>query len=475
MVEVEGEITRVAHHKQKIVLTLSAMRHFAQSLRESGCSVDYVPVDDKSNTGSLGGELRRALRRHKPDRVVVTEASEWEIREAQRSWNVEILPDDRFIADHDEFDTWAEGRNTLRMEYFYRQVRQKTGWLMNDGRPEGGRWNYDRENRKRLSDSISIPARKRFVPDAVTREVIEMVEDRYRSHPGSTSHFGWAVTREEAHTALRHFISDCLPFFGDYQDAMKGDNDLLFHSLLSPYLNAGLLLGREVCEAAVSAYLDGCAPLPAAEGFIRQIAGWREFIRGVYWLRMPEYRSTNFLGASRPLPWFYWNGDTSMECMRRVIESTFKYAYAHHIQRLMVTGNFALLCGIDPAQVEEWYLAVYADAYDWVELPNTHGMTLFADGGMVGSKPYAASGAYINRMSDYCMNCPFDHKQKTGAKACPFNFLYWNFLIENENLLATNPRMTFAYRNLRRMAGAELDTIPSDAGKFLDALEGSNG
>jgi len=451
------------------------MRHFAQSLREKGFSVDYVTIDDKSNTGSLGGELRRISKRCKPDRVVVTEASEWDVREAQRSWDAEILPDDRFIADRDDFNTWAEDRNTLRMEYFYRLVRQKTGWLMDGKRPEGGRWNYDRENRKRLSDNTAIPDRKRFLPDSVTGEVIELVESRYRSHPGTVSSFGWAVTREEALTALGHFVSDCLPFFGDFQDAMKDDNHLLFHSLLSPYINAGLLLGHEVCEAALNAHAEGDAPLTATEGFIRQIAGWREFIRGVYWLKMPKYRSTNHLNAARPLPWFYWTGDTSMECLRRVIESTLTHAYAHHIQRLMVTGNFALLCGFDPAQVEEWYLAVYADAYDWVELPNTHGMTLYADGGIVGSKPYAASGAYINRMSDYCRNCSFDQKQRTGPEACPFNFLYWNFLLENKNLLEANHRMALAYRNLQRIPQAELDRIVSDAGEFLNSLESSNG
>ncbi len=475
MAEVDGELTRVPHHKQKIVLILSAMRHFARRLRASGITVDYVKSDDPANTQWLDGELQRARDRHVPDRVVVTEASEWAVREAQRSWRAEVLPDDRFIFGHDDFRTWAEGRETLRMEYFYRHVRRKTGWLMDGDRPVGGRWNYDRENRKSLSAKVRIPARQRFEPDAITRHVMKMVESRFPGHVGTTEGFGWAVTREEALKALDRFIAGFLPLFGDYQDAMKRHEDFLFHSLLSPCLNTGLLQGREVCESALRAFHEKRAPLAATEGFIRQIAGWREFIRGIYWLMMPEYQTTNYLRAKRPLPLFYWTGDTHMECMRQAIGSTLQNAYAHHIQRLMVTGNFALLAGIDPAQVEEWYLAVYADAFEWVELPNTHGMALFADGGIVGSKPYAASGAYINRMSDYCRSCPFDPRKKIGPEACPFTLLYWNFLMENEDLLATNQRMAIAYGNLRRMPGAERDRIASEARSFLAALDGSYG
>ncbi|MBM9538432.1 cryptochrome/photolyase family protein [Desulfobulbus alkaliphilus] len=473
MAEVNGEITRAPHHKQKIVLILSAMRHFARRLQTRGVNVDYITVDDPANTQSLDGEIQRACGRHAPDRVVVTEASEWEVREAQRGWRAEVLPDDRFIASHDEFHSWAEGRGTLRMEYFYRQMRRKTGWLMDGDRPVGGRWNYDRENRRRLPVDVRIPERRRFVPDAVTRDVMSMVAARYPDHVGTMERFGWAVTREEALTALDHFVADILPMFGDYQDAMKRDENLLFHSLLSPYLNTGLLLGREVCQAALRTFEENRAPLAAIEGFIRQIAGWREFIRGVYWLLMPQYRSSNFLRATRSLPGFYWTGDTHMECLRQAIGSTLQNAYAHHIQRLMVTGNFALLAGLDPAQVEEWYLAVYADAFEWVELPNTHGMALFADGGIVGSKPYAASGAYINRMSDYCKSCPFDPQRKSGPEACPFTLLYWYFLMANEDLLAGNQRMALAYRNLRRMPAAERDRISSGAKSFLAGLDGS--
>jgi deoxyribodipyrimidine photolyase-related protein len=477
MVEAHDEATYVRHHPQKIVLVLSAMRHFAESLRAEGLQVDYVRLDAAGHSGSFTGELGRALSRHPVDRIVVTEPGEWRVWDFMRTWGtafgipVEIREDDRFLCSRAEFTAWAAGRQGLRMEFFYRRMRRKTGWLMNGDQPEGDQWNYDAENRKALPRNLSLPPRRRFTPDAITRAVMTLVEQRFSDHFGDLESFGWAATRAEALEALRYFITNGLPRFGDYQDAMKSGEDALFHAVLSPYLNIGLLLPAEVCEAALDAYRQGAAPLSAVEGFLRQILGWREYVRGIYWLRMPAYAQSNFFDAHRPLPAFYWTGETAMQCLRETIEATRRNAYAHHIQRLMLTGNFALLAGIAPAQVEEWYLCVYADAFEWVELPNTHGMALHADGGLLGSKPYAASGAYIHRMSDYCTGCAYDPKIKLGPGACPFNVLYWHFLIVNETRLKPNPRMALPYRTLARMADEHRRQIVRQAQEFLAGLD----
>jgi len=477
MVEVRDETVYVRHHRQKIVLVLSAMRHFAARLRAEGIPVDYVCLDAEGNTGSFSGELSRALTRHAVDRVIVTEPGEWRVLEMMRSWPdalgipVEIREDTRFLCTAARFRSWAKGRKNLRMEFFYREMRRDTGWLMQGSEPEGGRWNYDTENRKPLPPQLQPPVRRRFPPDEITHQVMERVREHCGEHFGDLESFGWAVTRADALAALEEFVAECLPRFGDYQDAMRDGDDFLYHAVLSPYLNIGLLAPREVCEAALEACHEGKAPLAAVEGFVRQILGWREYVRGLYWLRMPDYADSNFLDARRPLPAFYWTAETRMRCLRSTVEATHRNAYAHHIQRLMITGNFALLAGIAPGEVEEWYLAVYADAFEWVELPNTHGMALHADGGILGSKPYAASGAYIDRMSDYCAGCAYSPKIKLGEKACPFNFLYWNFLIENRNRLGKNPRMAMPYRTLDRMPEERRTTIRRESAAFLEALD----
>ena len=473
MAEVADEANYVRHHKQKLVLVFSAMRHFAAELEAQSIRVDYVQLEDEGNSGSFTGEVERALQRHGCERIVVTEPGEWRVLEMMQGWEksfgvpVEIRPDDRFLCSLSEFGDWAKGRKSLRMEFFYREMRRKTGCLMEDGKPLGERWNYDAENRKALPKGMSLPRRDRFEPDEITRGVMDLVQRRFAEHFGELDGFGWAVTRKDALEALEHFITVCLPDFGDFQDAMKSGEDFLFHSLVSPYLNIGLLLPGEVCEAALAALERDRAPLAAVEGFLRQILGWREFVRGLYWHSMPGYADSNFLQAKRALPDFYWTGETDMNCLREAIGNTRRNAYAHHIQRLMVTGNFALLAGIEPAQVEEWYLLVYLDAFEWVELPNTHGMALFADGGVLASKPYAASGAYINRMSDHCRDCRFKPKEKLGETACPFNYLYWNFLVENEDRLRSNPRMGLAYRNLDRLDTEQKDAMREQAAHFL--------
>ncbi|MEM6762076.1 MAG: cryptochrome/photolyase family protein [Pseudomonadota bacterium] len=468
--EVMEEATYVPHHKQKIAFLFSAMRHFFAGLADDGVTVDYRRYGRHK---SFGAALSAAVRKHGATRVVVTEPGEWRVLSDMRGWEddlgipVEIRPDDRFFADHEVFEKFAKGRKNLRMENFYRQLRKSTGILMEDGEPVGGEWNYDAENRKSLPKGHKPPPIPRFEADDTTKAVLDLVESRFGEHFGTLEHFNWPVTRAEALAALDDFIANRLPLFGDFQDAMAVGEPHLHHSLLSPAINAGLLSPREVCARAEAAYEAGDAPLNAVEGFIRQILGWREFIRGVYWLKMPEYAQSNALNAKRPLPNFFWTADTPMRCMSETIGQTRDYAYAHHIQRLMVTGNFALLAGIRPEEIEAWYLIVYADAYEWVELPNVHGMATFADGGVFASKPYAASGSYINKMSNYCKSCDYSVKEKTGEKACPFNYLYWNFLMENEDRLRSNPRVSMIYRTLDKMSDQRKRDIVASSEAFI--------
>lgn len=477
MVEVAEETTYVKHHKKKIAFLFSAMRHFARDLEADGWSVDYVRLNDKDNTGSFTGEVERAIKRHKPGRVVVTEPGEWRVRQMMDDWRedfglpVEIKADDRFIATHDQFRDWAEGRKQLRMEYFYRDMRTQTGLLVDDdGKPEGGKWNFDSENRKPPKDDMSFPEPLRVEPDKVTKEVLELVADAFDDHFGDLEPFWFAVTPQDAEKAFDTFVTGGLASFGDYQDAMLEGERFLYHSVISIYINAGLLDPLKVCRRVADEYAADRVPLNAAEGFIRQIIGWREYVRGIYWLKMPDYVDENFFEAKRDLPWFYWSGETEMACVRAAVTQTREEAYAHHIQRLMVTGNFALIAGIDPKQVHEWYLAVYADAFEWVELPNTLGMSQFADGGLLGSKPYASSGNYINKMSDYCKDCHYDVRQKTGDGACPFNALYWDFLIRNRDKLDGNARLGQIYRNWERMDKDKQDDYLTSAKKFLKSL-----
>lgn len=476
MVEVIEEATYVRHHKKKIAFIFSAMRHFAAELGAAGWQVDYVRLDDEDNAGSFTAEIKRALERHQIGKVRVTEPSEYRVRTAFDELGhaipdgLDILPDDRFIADHAEFARWADGRKQLRMEYFYRDMRRKTGLLMNGDAPEGGRWNYDAENRKPAEQDMFMPKPLKFEPDETTREVLELVAEGFADHIGDLEPFWFATTRADAEAALEHFVQEALPQFGDLQDAMLEGEDFLYHSVLSHYLNVGLLDPLDMCRRVETAYRKGRVPLNSAEGYIRQIIGWREYVRGIYWLKMPEYVGLNFFDAKRDLPAFYWTGETDMACLRSAIGQTLRQGYAHHIQRLMVTGNFAMLAGVDPHQVHEWYLAVYADAFEWVELPNTLGMSQFGDGGMLGSKPYASSGNYINKMSNYCSNCRYDVKKRHGEGACPFNALYWDFLDRNFDVLSTNPRLRQVYATWSRMGEEKQRAYKQSAQAFLDQL-----
>lgn len=469
MAEVMGEASYVPHHPKKIAFIFTAMRKFAQRLRGAGWTVAYTKLNDPDNTGSITGELIRRAADYDAAGVVYTEPGEWRLIEALGDMPLKshCLPDTRFIASHQEFDDWAEGRKQLRMEYFYREMRRKSGLLMDGDKPEGGKWNYDHDNRKPAPDQVTFAGPLEF---PANEEVLDLVEDQFLDNFGDLHPFWFATDSDQAQEQLTHWIEGGLPKFGDFQDAMLNDHRFLYHSLISFYINAGLLDPLEVCRQAEAAYRAGLAPLNAVEGFIRQIIGWREYVRGIYFREGPDYTSRNALGHDRKLPALYWGGKTKMNCMAKSVGQTKAEAYAHHIQRLMVTGNFALLAGIDPAQVHEWYLAVYADAYEWVEAPNVIGMSQFADNGIIASKPYISSGNYIHKMSDYCGSCAYRVQDKTGKAACPFNLLYWHFLDRHRDRFSGNPRMGNMYRVWDRMDEDRKGTVLMEAEDFLDRM-----
>ena len=469
MAEVRDEATYVPHHPKKIAFIFSAMRHFAEDLRNDGWRVAYTAYDDADNAGSVCGELMRHAQHTGADKVIATEPGEWRLIEALEDCplTIEMRADDRFFCSRADFEDWAKGRKDLRMEWFYREMRKKSRYLMDGDDPAGGKWNYDKQNRKPAEPDLLRSDPMSFTPDRITEEVLDLVEREFADNFGTLRPFDYPVTRGDARRALSHFITRQLPEFGTYQDAMLIDEPYLNHARLSPCLNAGLLSPREICDAAHEAWKAGDVPLNSAEGFIRQILGWREFVRGVYFLEGPDYPRRNALNLRRALPPLYWGAETKMNCLSQAVGQTQELAYAHHIQRLMVTGNFALLAGIDPAEVHEWYLSVYADAYEWVEAPNTVGMSQFADGGVVGSKPYVSSANYIDRMSDYCGSCHYSASTKTGEGACPFNYLYWAFLHRHRERFEANHRMGRIYSNWDRMDADKRDTILSDAERFL--------
>ncbi len=482
MAEVTEEATHVWSHKARIVMFLAAMRHFRQALRQRGWTVHYHELGQGQGQSTLGAEVARSVRRLRPRRLIVVEPGEWRVREslqaAARTLGValEVREDRHFLCSQENFRRHAAGRKQLRMEFFYREMRRRHGVLMDGNEPAGGVWNFDEENRQSFGRTGPgfLREPRSFPPDALTREVMRRVEEQFPKHPGRLARFDWPVTAEQARLALEDFIAHRLAAFGRYQDAMWASNDgqcraqeaYLFHSRLSAALNVKLLDPAAVIAAAEHAYRAGRAPLASAEGFIRQVLGWREYVRGIYWHFMPAYLEMNALQASGPLPRFYWTGETDMNCLRQVIGQTLDYGYAHHIQRLMVTGLFALLAGVRPQAVHEWYLAIYVDAVEWVELPNTLGMSQHGDGGLMASKPYIASGRYIQRMSNYCETCPYDPGQAVGNRACPFTTFYWDFLQRHEPFLRKNPRMAMQLRNLARLGPQDRAGIRAQAGRL---------
>ncbi len=482
MIEAPGEATHVWSHRARIALFLSAMRHHAAALRARGVTVEYIALDDPdyADLPDLVARLARLIERLGATTLTAMEPGEHRLEQsllqlaARNGVALDWRSDPHFLCTREAFAGWAQGKRELRMEFFYRwQRKQHRVLLDDDGEPEGGQWNFDADNRSGFPKGGpgTIPPPARFAPDAITREVIDLVARQFPQHPGALDDFAWPVTRDQALHALKVFIDTRLPTFGPYQDAMWTGLPFGWHALLSTSLNLKLLDPREVIAAAEAAYRSGRVSLASAEGFVRQVLGWREFIRGVYWLFMPQLAQDNHYGHTRALPRWYWTADTQMACMRACIGQTLQHGYAHHIQRLMVTGQFALLAQVDPKQVADWYLAVYVDAVEWVELPNVAGMALHADGGRFTSKPYIASGQYIKRMSNYCAGCRYKPELRTGASACPVTTLYWHFLITHERRLLANPRTTLMAKNVARLSAEERAAIRAQAEATLDGID----
>ncbi|WP_375258273.1 cryptochrome/photolyase family protein [Citreimonas sp.] len=473
MAEVRDEATYVRHHPKKIALIFAAMRKFAARLRDDGWDVRYTEYDDTDNAGSIVGELLRRAEQTGATEVIATEPGDWRLIEALTHAPIKVHQheDDRFIASHKVFERWAKDRKSLRMEYFYREMRKATGLMMDGDDPAGGQWNFDHDNRAAPPKRIDYSGPMRFTPDETVEAVLDLVEAEFGSNFGQARPFWFATDHGQARQHLAHWVKKGLPDFGTYQDAMLTGERFLYHSFIALYMNIGLLDPREVCEAVEQAWRDRHAPINAAEGFIRQIIGWREYMRGLYYHGGPDYLDSNVLKHDRDLPDLYWGAETKMRCLSETVAQTRDEAYAHHIQRLMVTGNFALLAGVAPRQVHDWYLAVYADAFDWVMAGNTIGMTQFADGGLVASKPYVSSGNYIAKMSDYCGHCAYKVKDKTGPDACPFNLLFWHFMDRHRDRFQNNPRMAQMYRTFDRMNDDKRETVLREAGAFLDKLD----
>ena len=462
MAEVDEESTHVWCHKLRIALFLSAMRHFRDELKNAGKSVEYHELQKTSATDhgkSFGDILQKDFKRLQPARLIVVEPGDFRVREqlqgvAKRlGVELEVRADRHFYCLIAEFAAYAEGRKSLLLEFFYRHMRKTHDVLMDHDQPVGGQWNYDHDNREGFGKSGpgKLPAPQTFQPDAITKEVIALVEDRFSDHPGKLEHFVLPVTRSQAKSFLKHFVDNILPDFGRWEDAMWTDEAFLYHSRLSAPLNLKLLNPRECVAAAVEACQTGKAPLNSVEGFVRQILGWREFVRGIYWLKMPEYSELNHFDHQLELPSLFWDGNTEMNCVKQSMQHVLDHGYSHHIHRLMVLGNFAQLWGAHPRLLHDWHMAMYLDAIDWVSLPNTLGMSQYGDGGIVGTKPYCSSGNYINKMSNFCSGCRFDYKKRVGDDACPFTTLYWEFMDRHYDLLKGNQRMKFPISNVTKI------------------------
>ena len=481
LMEVKQETSYVLHHAQKVLAIFAAMRAFAEHLRARGHRVRHIAIDHPSNRQAITANLDALIAHHQADCVAYQAPDEWRLDQELAGWaqarraqglKVEVADTEHFLTARGEVAELFAGRKQWLMEHFYRHMRRHHGVLMSiDRQPEGGQWNFDADNRKAWSGQPPEPADWRtphdhadLWQDIVNAGVTTFGEpqaDRLR----------WPVSADEARAHLHAFVAHALPHFGDFQDALSQQANRLFHSLLSFALNVKMIHPREVIDAAEQAWRNGHAPLAAAEGFIRQVLGWREYVRGVYWAHMPGYDEHNHLGHDLPLPGWFWTGQTRMACMSRAIGQSLQDAHAHHIQRLMVIGNFALLAGLEPKALHHWYLGVYIDAFEWVELPNTLGMSQFADGGLLATKPYVSSAAYLDRMGDHCRHCPYQRKERLGERACPFNALYWDFHLRHDDLLRRNPRIGMVYRQLDRMTPEARQAISEKARQLRENLE----
>ena len=479
MMEVRQETDYVTHHIQKVVGFFAAMRNFAETLRDDGHQLIYLKLDDKKNSQKLDFNISNT--------ILATGSSRFEYQlpdELRLDQQLEHLckaleietsavDSEHFLTSRDYLREFFKGKKTYLMESFYRQVRRNTGFLMDGDMPMGGRWNYDQENRKKLPPELTPPAPLEFAHEF--ESILTMIENSGVNTIGRVdpNRFIWPVSRVQSLKLLEHFVTECLPAFGTYQDAMTPEHWSLYHSRLSFSLNVKMLNPNEVVHRAIEQWRKNPEDitLPQIEGFVRQIIGWREYMRGIYWARMPVYAKQNYLGHKKRLPAFFWTGETKMTCVSHAVSQSLDYAYAHHIQRLMITGNFALLAGVDPDELDQWYLGIYIDAIEWVEITNTRGMSQFADGGVVGTKPYVSSANYIHKMSHYCKTCHYDHRKRVGKDSCPFNSLYWHFFDRHSDKLENNPRIGMAYRNLHKMKPQDKQALLNRAEQVINEIE----
>ena len=481
MAESDHEISYVPSHKQRILLFLSAMRHFRDELVESGKSVIYhelTPDPKKDQGNTFGAILQKTLTQEKPKAIRVVLPGDYRVKEelesiaSQHDLSLDILPDVHFYGTINDFHKFARGKKSLLMETFYRQMRKTHDVLMEGTKPTGGKWNFDHDNREPLPKAgpgrIGRPTS--FSHDEITQDVIKLIEARYSDHPGSMDNFNLPVTPRQARRMLSDFVNYHLEDFGLYEDAMWTDEPFLHHSRLSTSLNLKLLNPRECIEAVVTAYQEGLAPLASVEGFVRQILGWREFIRGIYWLHMPDYAERNHFDHQSSLPSFFWDGKTDMHCVRQSIGHVLDYGYVHHIHRLMVLGNLSVTLGVHPYKFHEWHMAMYLDAIDWVSLPNTLGMSQHGDGGVVGTKPYVSTGNYVHKMGNFCKKCRYDFKKATGDDACPITTFYWDFLDRHYDSLSDNSRMRLQMTHVdKKRDSGEIEEIRQHADTLRDS------
>ena len=477
MMEIRSETDYVRHHAQKVLALFASMRAFAEAIDKAGHRVRYYRIGDRDNRHSFADNLRQTIKAERAASWERMEADEWRVEEAlgeaarELGLPCQVVDAEHFLTKREEIRA-AFASRVPRMEYFYRSMRRRLGILIDaKGEPVGGKWNFDAQNRAKWNGTPPAPAWPWLIHDL--RGLWSEIQSAGVATIGDpqADKLRWPLNRREARAGLAHFIAHALPNFGTYQDAMREHSPLIFHSALSFALNTKMLSPMEVVQAALDAFDEGSAPLAAVEGFVRQIIGWREFVRGVYWGRMPAYAKTNCLEADRKLPAWYWTGDTAMRCVGDAVRNSLSLAYAHHIQRLMLTGNFALLAGVDPDEVDAWYLGIYIDAFEWVELPNTRGMSQYADGGLLGSKPYAAGANYIGKQSDYCKDCQYDPKRRAGDNACPFNALYWNFIDRHAERFESNPRMALPRRAWLALSQPEKEAIRQTASAYLDRMD----
>ena len=477
MIECRGEGSYAPHHLQKVVGIFSAMRQFAQSLESKGHDLYYNRILD-SRIDGLQEVLESICVQKGIDSIEIQQPDEWRVQEnilklRNKGFKLSVASSEHFISEPSDFESTFSGKKTFVMETFYRKLRKREGILMDAGQPTGGTWNLDTKNRKKLPKGHHVPPA--YLPCTDVSEILHEVLQADLPTIGTLEdpkEFIWPTTREQALNVFEHWLDYGYPLFGDYQDAMTTQSWSLYHSRISFALNIKLINPKEICHRAEQRFReDAGIPLNAAEGFIRQILGWREFMRGVYWFRMPQFATENFFEHKRSLPQWFWTGETNMKCQSHAIKQSLTYSYAHHIQRLMVTGNFALLAGIHPDEVDQWYLGIYIDAFEWVEITNTRGMSQYADGGWIATKPYAASANYMSKMGDYCEQCVYNPRTKLEKDSCPLNTLYWDFFDRNRDKLGSNFRLGMVYRTYDKMSPELKSGIRTKAAQVLNSIE----